>query len=515
MPDSTPDGMPDGMPDVTPGRPVSLWREGRQAPEHPPLDGDRTCDVAVVGGGITGVTTALLLARAGRSVCLVDLGRIGSGTTGGTTAKVTSQHNLTYASLRRSQGRRGAAAYAAANQAGVEMIAELGSGLDCDLRRRDMWVWAGTAGERAKLDLEAEVARSIGLPASVHDDVPLPFATAGGLRFTDQLEVQPVAYLDGLVAELVAAGGEVFEQTTATGVQEHSGSVTVETTGGTLTADHVVVATLMPFLDRGLQFARAHPMRSYVVTAKVRGQTPVAGFINAGSPVRSLRSVPHDGGELLMVGGESHHVGSHRAGPERYRALAEFAQEHWDVSSFEHRWSAQDYMPVDGVPYVGLAHPLAHRTHVVTGLRKWGLSNGTAAAMMISDAILGRANPWARFFSARRLRPLAGARKFVTENGRVGFRMVGDRVTERGERPIDELGPGEGAIVNLAGEKVAGYRDDGGTLHAASARCTHLGCQVAWNGAERSWDCPCHGSRFSPDGSVLCGPATRPLGRRV
>lgn len=496
-----------------PGRPMSVWREGREAPTFPGLSGELTCDVVVVGAGITGVTTALLLARAGRSVVLLELDRVGSGTTGATTAKVTSQHALNYASLRRTHGRRGAATYAAANQAGVEMVAELGAGLDCDLRRRDMWVWASTPGQRARLDLEAEVARSVGLPASVHDDVPLPFPTTGGLRFTDQLEVHPLAYLDGLVDELVGAGGRVFEHTTATGVQEHPGSVTVETDQGRVTAEQVVVATLLPFVDRSLHFARAHPVRSYVVTARVSGETPPGGFINVGSPGRSLRSVPYAGGELLMVGGESHKVGSPRATPERYQQLAGFAREHWDVESFEHRWSSQDFMPVDDVPYVGLAHPLAQRTYVATGFRKWGMSGGTAAATMISDSILGTPNPWASFFAANRLRPVASARSFLTENSRVGFRMVGDRVTHRGGRSIDDLAPGEGDIVRRNGEKVAGYRDDDGTLHAVSARCTHLGCQVAWNSAEHSWDCPCHGSRFAPDGSVLCGPATRPLRR--
>jgi nitrite reductase/ring-hydroxylating ferredoxin subunit len=276
-----------------------------------------------------------------------------------------------------------------------------------------------------------------------------------------------------------------------------------------------VIATLLPFLDRSLLFARAHPRRSYVVTARIEGALPGAGFISAGSPGRSVRSIPFRGEELLMIGGESHHVGSPQATPERYHQLADFAREHWDVRSFEHRWSSQDFMPVDDVPYVGLAHPLTQRTYVATGFRKWGMTGGTAAAGMISDAILGTPNPWAGFFAANRFRPVASARSFLTENGRVGFRMVGDRVLHRGGRALDDLSPGEGDIVHHEGTKVAGHCDDDGTLHAVSARCTHLGCQVAWNSAERSWDCPCHGSRFAPDGSVLCGPATRPLRRHV
>jgi nitrite reductase/ring-hydroxylating ferredoxin subunit len=180
------------------------------------------------------------------------------------------------------------------------------------------------------------------------------------------------------------------------------------------------------------------------------------------------------------------------------------------VRSIEHRWSAQDYMPDDGVPYAGRLHLRSERVYVATGLKKWGITAGTAAAMLIADQVLERENEWAPLFSSTRVRPQELPR-FTLENGRVGFRFFADRVKHRGTRPIEELGPGEGAIVSAAGRKVAGFRDDDGTLHAVSSRCTHLGCQVAWNAAERTWDCPCHASRFTVDGEILNGPAVDPL----
>jgi nitrite reductase/ring-hydroxylating ferredoxin subunit len=207
-------------------------------------------------------------------------------------------------------------------------------------------------------------------------------------------------------------------------------------------------------------------------------------------------------------------VGSGKAGPERYEKLAEYTREHWDVVSFEHRWSAQDYVPDDGVPFIGRLNVLSRRIHVATGFKKWGMTAGTLAGMLICDDILGRRNEWASMFSSTRVKPLAGARRFMTENGRVGLRMVADRVLAPGIRDIETLAAGEGGIVSCQGEKVAGHRDRTGALHAVSARCTHLGCQVAWNAAEQTWDCPCHGSRFRPDGSVIEGPATRPLSPR-
>ena len=495
-------------------RHTALWLDDTPSTSYPRLDGERTVDVAVIGGGITGLTTALLLARQGMSVCLLDQNRIGTGTTGHTTAKVTSQHHLTYGKLRMTHGKDGAATYAAAMEAAKERVAAFAAeGIDCDLRRRPAYVYANRPSERSLLEAETRAAQEAGLPAAYDTVVPLPFPTAGGMRFDDQIELHAYKYVSGLADRFVESGGEIFEHTRATHVDESNPCV-VHTEAGQVRANQVVVATLMPFLDRGGFFARAYANRSYAITARVRGTLPDAMLISALAPTRSIRAVPFQGDELLMVGGEGHHVGSSKAQPKRYDALAAFASEHWDVESFVHRWSAQDYSPDDGVPFIGRLNVLSHRIHIATGFKKWGMTAGTLAGMLISDAIAGRKNEWAPLFSSTRLKPIAGGPKFITENMRVGYRMVADRVLSPGRRKIEELGPGEGDIVSSKGQKVAGYRDDEGALHAVSTRCTHLGCQVAWNAAERSWDCPCHGSRFTPDGDILNGPATKPLPKR-
>lgn len=505
--------MADGIDDDLGGsRHTSLWLSGAAAPRFGPLREERSFDVAVVGGGVTGLTTALLLARAGKSVCVLEQDALGSGTSGHTTAKITSQHHLTYARLRRTHGREGAVTYGSAMEAAKEQVASLvDEGIDCDFRRRAAYVFATRAGERAMVDRETEAAIDAGLPATLDEDVPLPFPTRGGLRFDHQAELHSVKYLGGLVERLLAAGGEVFEGTRASAVSETPAGCTVRADTGRVHASDVVVATLLPFLDRGLYFARAHPTRSYVVTARVGGALPDAMLISAAPPSRSIRSAPYDGRELLMVGGEGHHVGSSKATPDRYQRLADYAHEHWDVHSFEHRWSSQDYVPDDGVPFIGRLNLLSRRIHVATGFKKWGMTSGTLAGMLLTDAITGRHNEWAWLFSSTRINPVAESRRFLTENGRVGLRMVADRVLAPGLRDISRLEPGEGAIVNSRGTKVAGFRDETGALRAVSARCTHLGCQVSWNDAEHTWDCPCHGSRFRTDGSVIEGPATRPL----
>jgi glycine/D-amino acid oxidase-like deaminating enzyme/nitrite reductase/ring-hydroxylating ferredoxin subunit len=490
----------------------SLWLDtSGPAPEYPRLDGERRVDVAVVGAGITGMTVALLLARAGRSVAVVDQGAVAGGTTGHSTAKVTSQHGVTYAVLRLTRGSEAARIYGQAMEAAKEQIAELaGEGIDCGFRRRAAYLYASAGWQRRVIEREAAAAAEAGLPATFVERTPLPFEVHGAVRFDDQAEFDPRAYVLGLARLLVEAGGSVFAHTRARQVRDGD-PCRVETDRGTVAADDVVVATLLPFLDRGGFFARAYPSRSYAVTARIADPPPNGMFINAGSPTRSLRAHPVGGHELLLVGGEGHHVGSSKAQPERYDALIEFARRHWDVRSIEHRWSAQDYSPADHVPYAGRLHPWSHRIHVVTGLKKWGITAGAAGAKVVADAILGRENAAAGLLSSTRVRPLQEGPRFAVENAHIGLRFFADRVKHRGTHPIEDLAPGEGAIVSAGGRKVAGFRDDAGALHAVSTRCTHLGCQVAWNAAERTWDCPCHGSRFDVDGEILNGPAVDPL----
>ena len=496
------------------GRHVSLWLDSAPASDYPPLDGERRFDVAVVGAGITGLTAALLLARDGLSVGVVDQQRVGAGTTGHTTGKVSSQHSVTYARIRRTHGEEGARAYGASMEAAKERIAALvAEGIDCDFRRRAAYLYATRALERRLVEKEADAARQAGLPASYVETTPLPFDVKGALRFEGQAELHAQRYLLGLAQRLEGEGGRIFERTRAIDV-DGGGPYTVRTERAPIHAQHVVVATLMPFLDRGGFFARAFPSRSYAITARVGQDLPEGMFINAAPPIRSIRAVPYDGAELLVLMGESHHTGAKKALPERYAKLREFGQAHWDLQAIEHHWSAQDYSPADGVPYIGPLRRRSRGVYVATGFKKWGLTGGTLAAMLITDAIAGRDNPWAELFDSKRLKLLAEGPRVTAENARVGARFFGDRLRSPGRRDIEDLALGEGAVVSSRGRRVAGYRGEDGKLHAVSTRCTHLACQVAWNAAERTWDCPCHGSRFGVDGEILNGPAVKPLEKR-
>jgi glycine/D-amino acid oxidase-like deaminating enzyme/nitrite reductase/ring-hydroxylating ferredoxin subunit len=495
---------------------ASVWmRTGPDLPEFDPLDGKVEAEVAVLGGGIVGITTALLLAERGVDVVLVEAAKLVDGVTGHTTAKVSSQHGMIYDELRSKHGAEQARAYGEANQAALEWMARRieDGGIDCDFRRRASYAYVPEGSSPSEAEQEAEAASQAGLPATLVDEVPLPYPVAAAVRFDDQAEFHVRKYLAGVVEQLVDAGGRVFEHSRAVEVASDERCL-VKTPGGRVHAGHVVVATHYPFLDRSLAFARVHPERSYAILCRIEGEPPEGMFISSGSPTRSIRAVPIDGEEMLLVGGEGHKTGTGGDTRERYETLERFAREHWQVESVEYRWSAQDNTTVDMLPYVGPITPREHSVLMATGFAKWGMTGGTAAARILADRCTGRESRFAPLFDPSRLNLRASAGRLVEENAQAGFRMVRDRVVNRGGRPIEDLAPGEGDIVSLDGQKVAGYRDEDGTLIAVSTRCTHLGCQVNWNSAERSWDCPCHGSRFAPDGGVLQGPAVHRLERR-
>jgi len=488
---------------------TSVWVDtGPRHDERPRLDGDVEADVVVIGGGIVGITTAVLLQDAGVRTVLLEANRVACGVSGFTTAKVSSQHGFVYDRVRSRFGREGARAYGAANQAALEWMAARveHDGIECDWRRRPSYAYLSEGSDPGKAEREVAAAVEAGLPASLAETTGLPYPVAAAVRFEEQAEFHVRKYLLALAAGLT----EVYERSHAVDVDvdEHCA---VKTPGGRVTADRVVVATHYPFLDRALAFPRVHPQRSYALLCSISGAPPPGMYISADSPTRSIRAVPVGGEERLLVGGEGHRPGAGGDTEERYGALERFAREHWDVRSVDYRWSSQDNTTVDTVPYVGRLTPRTDRMLMATGFAKWGMTGGTAAALVLSEQLLGRESPWASLFDPNRFKPRAAAARFVEENVKVGLHFVGDRLTKRGTRPIEELEPGEGDIVRHAGEKVAGHRRDDGTLVAVSPICTHLGCQVNWNTAERSWDCPCHGSRFSPEGDVLQGPAVHRL----
>jgi glycine/D-amino acid oxidase-like deaminating enzyme/nitrite reductase/ring-hydroxylating ferredoxin subunit len=495
---------------VTTSADRSLWLATAAPTDYGSLDGEVTADVAVLGGGIAGLTTALMLKREGARVVVLEGRRIGSGVTGCTTAKVTALQQTVYRQLRRRHGSDGAATYAEASLSGVELVAALAAeeGIECDLERRPAVTYAAQEGERTAVESEHDAAAEAGLPVRLVEDVDVPYATHGGVHLDDQLQLHPVRYVQGLARAVQGDGSEVFERSAAREV-DAGGRCRIRTENGAVTSEQVVVATHYPLLDRGLFFARLEPARSYCIAARIPGAPPQEMSISAGGTTRSVRSY----GELLVLGGEGHTTGARKATPERYRQLEKFAREHWSATEITHRWSAQDPVSWDLLPVIGRYQPRSSRLFVASGFHKWGLSSATFGARIIGDLIAGRENPWADRFDPSRI-GVRGLPKLAEMNARVGAHFVGDRAMPALRSTASALPAGEGRVLRDGLGKTGVFRADDGSLHAVSLRCTHLGCLLRFNRAERSWDCPCHGSRFDVDGAVLEGPATRPLERK-
>jgi glycine/D-amino acid oxidase-like deaminating enzyme/nitrite reductase/ring-hydroxylating ferredoxin subunit len=489
----------------------SVWLATAEIGSYPALQDDLDVDVAVIGAGIVGLTTALLALRDGARVAVLEARQVASGTSGRTTGKVTSQHGLIYDTLLERHGELKARQYAEANEAGVHEIARLVDDLDidCDLTWAPAYAYTRDAEQRRAVVDEFEAAQRLGLPASLAESVELPFQVEAAVGFDDQLHIHAGRYLAGLARGVAAAGGELFEQTPVTDVSERQDMVEVSTPGGTVRARRAVVATLLPIRYVGAYFAKARPVRSYGIALRLHDEAPRGMGLGVDAPTRSTRPWPDPGPNGLIVVGNDHETGTtDTAGA--YADLETWARQTFDVEAVDYRWSSQDFVTPDRIPYVGRAQ-LTERTLVATGFAKWGLSNGTAAALMLADLMADRDNAWFPAFDATRVGGPRTVAELVKDNLKVGKEFVGGHLSRIKADSVEHLGRGEGGAVEVDGHSVGGYRDPAGRLHAVSLVCSHLGCRVNWNAADASWDCPCHGSRFDVDGAVLDGPAVTPL----
>jgi glycine/D-amino acid oxidase-like deaminating enzyme/nitrite reductase/ring-hydroxylating ferredoxin subunit len=495
------------------GRVGSYWLETAQRRRYPPLAGAAAVDVAVVGGGIAGLTAAWLLKREGRRVAVLEAGRILDRVTGRTTAKISALHGLRYASMASAFGRDAARLYGEANQQAIERIAEAVAelGVECGFERKAAYVFSSSGRKLDAIRQEAEIARQLGLPAAFVREIPLPVASAGAVRFEGQAQFHPVRFLAGMAEAIDGDGSAVHEDTRVLDVAEGE-PCRVETERGALEAAHAIVATNLPILDRGGFFAKAFPTMHTVLAARIEEEgAPDGMFLAVDDPEFSARTHRDEHGLVLISDGRAFKTGHERDVEAAHAELETLVRRCFRVRALEWRWANQDYATMDGVPYVGQPTPMARRIHVATGFNHWGMTNSMVAAQILRDAVLGRPNPWAELYAATRVKPAVSAPAFLKENLDVARQWIGGRLGG-GEAPVEALRPGEGAVLKIGGERCAVSRGDDGRLTALSARCTHMGCTVAWNGLERTWDCPCHGSRFAAeDGRVLNGPAVRPL----
>ncbi len=480
---------------------TSLWqdRHPRSIPPTIETDLEGETEVVVVGGGLTGLTTAVLLGRAGKAVTVLEARRIGDGTTGGSTAKISLLQGTQLSRIARRHPKETVASYVEANTEGQAWLARFCDDHGVATQRRPAFTYATTASGRRAAERELRVARAAGLEVEWQDELALPFQTQGGVRLAEQLQVDPVELLIALESEARRHGVQIVEAARVTGVSGRD-PVRVITDRGVLRADLTVLATNLPILDRGGYFARMKPARSYGLAFETPTPAVAGMYLSADQTTRSLRDAPGmDDRSILLVGGEGHTTGRGGATTPRLETLRNWTSEHFPEATETHAWSAQDFVPSHALPFAGPLLPANGQILFAGGYSKWGMTNAVAAALAITGRVLGGHLAWADVLHPWRSHELRGLPEDAVANAEVGLEMARGWL-----RPL--LRPADVRYDHL-GAPTADSPGDG-SEERLSAVCTHLGGIVRWNDAERSWDCPLHGSRFGADGDVLDGPAT-------
>jgi glycine/D-amino acid oxidase-like deaminating enzyme/nitrite reductase/ring-hydroxylating ferredoxin subunit len=493
---------------------TALWAEVDPPGARPSLNGDMQVDVAIVGAGITGITAAYLLAGAGLRVAVAEARRVGSGETKRTTAHLTEVLDLRFRRLRSRFGVGGGRLAIEGHRAAIERIAanvrELGR--DCELTRVDGYLVAESPEEADELEGEAAAAREMGLSPTLVEAAPLLPQAVRALRLGQQAQVNPRLYLDGLAEKVEERGGQIFETTAVRDIEDGE-PCRVVTDHGTITARDVIVASNVPISNLVALHLKLAAYRSYAIAVRQQAPVPPGLVWDMKDPYHYIRGHLLGGTPYLIVGGEDHKVGESDDTTGPFARLEAYIGQRLGqpVAPTDLRWAGQIIEPADGLPYVG-KNSLSRHVFVATGYAGNGITGGTWAATVLADQVQGIANRWTDLLDATRIKPLGAAAAVISENVSYPKHLVTDRLLPVSRNSdLDQIAAGEGAVVSVQGTKLAVYRNGEGLLSALSPVCTHMGCFVRWNTAEKSWDCPCHGSRFDAHGLVLNGPATSPL----
>jgi glycine/D-amino acid oxidase-like deaminating enzyme/nitrite reductase/ring-hydroxylating ferredoxin subunit len=479
----------------------------------PPL----AVDVAIVGGGITGLTAALMLKSAGKSVALIEAGEIGkSETTSYSSAHLTEYLDVSYADLIRQFGRDTAVKIAQSTRnaiAFIEAISKLPH-FDCQFERVNGYYYAEKAEDINDIAEEFEAAKSLGLDVHITNEVPLPFETKTGVCFQHQAQFHPARYLAGLLSNFLNIGGQVLEKTRVLSVDRDQ-VCTVVTDKGIIMAASVIIATHTPINTSLIPF-ELEAFRSYLIAVRPNDNQLLANglFWDTEDPYHYIRQIKDDKGVLLLIGGEDHKTGQETDTEVCFNNLENYARAHFPISSIDYKWSSQYYNSPDDLPYIGRLNNTSN-LYVGTGFSGNGLTFGTVAGLLISDLILNKYNEFAEVYNPNRTKSISAIGKLVSTGINVAAQFIGDRIKPAETISVEDIGLEEGKLLDINGQKTAVYKDAEGTLHAMSPICTHAGCVVNWNEAEKSWDCPCHGGRFDCHGNVLNGPPTKSLEKRL
>lgn len=492
--------------------PQSYWIASTLQTNYSALDHDLSVDLAIIGGGAVGISTAYMLCKSGLRIAVLEADSILHGATGHTTAKITSQHGLIYHKIESQVSIEFARQYATANETAIKTLSQIirENHIPCDFLPQSSYVYTNEEDYIEQIGQESMAAAALGIEAAYLDKIPLPFPIKAAVRFDHQAQFHPLKYFRALTNAITKSCSEIYEQTRIVRIEKANHYVLTTGTGKKVTAEKVVIASHYPFYNKPrMYFARLWADKSYAIAIKAEEAYPGGMYITAEEPGRSFRSLQTEEDQLIIIGGEHHKTGLSKDTNLHYQALSDCANEIFTIKSIPYRWSTQDCMTLDSIPYVGRFKSSTPNLLIATGFGKWGMTNSVASSLILKDLILSGRSDWQEVYSPSRHTIAASTKTFLVQNASVAHELLKGKLSPA---PNEfEIHHGEGKIIKVDGKKAGVYKDDAGALHIVNTTCPHMGCELVWNPAELSWDCPCHGSRFTYDGDVIEGPAVRPL----
>lgn len=509
---------------LTSGNNASYWIDSVPGISYDLLKENKVTDVVIVGAGISGLTTAYCLLKSGKKVIVVEDGNVGSGETGRTTAHLTSALDDRYYELERVYGEKNTSLIANSHKAAIDFIEKtvLNLNIECNFERLFGYLFLHPSDDRGSLTKELEAAKKAGLEVEEVPYLPGIKEQGQGLRFSGQAQFHPLKYIKGLCDAIINMGGHIFTSTHADKIN-HEGIVTAD--GIKVTAKHVVVATNSPVNNKFVMHLKQYPHRTYVIGAKIKkGSLPKALWWDTGDFSENKEIPPYhyvrtqaldDTHDLLICGGEDHPTGIAEQAKineeDRYSLLEYWAKKYFPIEEVVYQWSGQVLEPMDSLAYIGRNPIDKNNVYIVTGDSGNGMTHGTIAGILLTDIINGKENDWEKLYSPSRFKIFAAGKTFFKELAGGTLAYLKNKSHDSKPVEVGTILTNEGKIIEVEGEKFGAYRDENGELHIIAAECSHLKCIIKWNNDEKSWDCPCHGSRFTHEGKVLNGPANKNL----
>lgn len=493
----------------------SLWIETciNERKEHEQLKKNMETEVCIIGGGLTGLTTAYYLTKHGKEVVILEKDKVCNHTSGNTTAKITSQHELFYKYLIDSLGKESARQYLYANEEAIKNIEKIvnSENIECDFEKQDAYVFTQKEEKLQEIKQEIDALEQLGFDAEFVDKIELPIEILGAIKFKNQAQFNPCKYGLGLENCILKKNGKIYENTKVIDVKKQEDEYVVITEGAKVTAKYVVIASHYPTINiPGYYFMKMYQETSYLIGAEIDGKLFNGMYINAEEPTLSFRLAKNNDKQVLLVGGMKHKTGAKIDLNNSYKYLEDIAKDMYEDCEVKYRWNTEDCISLDKIPYIGEFSQLMPNVYVGTGYKKWGMTSSNIAGEIISNKIMGIENKYDQVFTSTRLKPLKNYKELGNMLKEVSYSLVINKLKEPNEE-LDNVKNEEGKIIEIDGKKVGVYKDENGKIFAVKPICTHLGCELSWNNLDKTWDCPCHGSRFTYKGKSIYDPAIKDL----